>query len=314
MLIPFDFSSAEHLESAASTWNAACGADLAFSAGFISRNSLPQRGVERSGRLALVDGKICGFVLTSAVMDDPSIKAGWVDVVAVHPDRQKLGLGTELLDWAEGWLVEKGCSRARLGGGLRAYTHGLPATLTSEPFFARRGYQRRESEQFEWDVARDLGDYRAHVAPPVEARVCPMQPGQEELLLDFMRREYPGRWEYETEVFITDGGRPGDYLLLWVNERVEGFCRLTLEDSERSIERFYMQRLPRPWGQFGPLGLSRSTRGRGLGGYLIDQAALHLQALGVRGCLIDWTTLLDLYGKFGFTVYRKYVTLLKPLK
>ncbi len=73
---------------------------------------------------------------------------------------------------------------------------------------------------------------------------------------------------------------PSDYLLLRVDDEVQGFCRLTLADSERPIERFYPQRLPQPWGQYGPLGLSRAVRGQGLGGYLIDAAAVHMQSLG----------------------------------
>jgi GNAT superfamily N-acetyltransferase len=311
-LYPFDFNDPQTLEAAASDWNAACGPDLAFSARFISQNSRPLRGVERAGWLALKGGEALGFVITSAVMDDPSIKIGWVDAIAVHPKAQKSGMGGALMDRAETWLAEKGCTKARLGGGLRAYTHGLPSTLP-ETFFIKRGYQRRESEQLEWDLARTLDDYQALVTPPAGAIIAPMQAGQEPLLLEFMTHEYPGRWQYEVEVFIADGGRPSDYLLLSVDGRVEGFCRLTLEDSERSIERFYMHRLPHPWGQFGPLGLSRAMRGRGLGGYLIDFAALHMKALGVRGCLIDWTNLLDFYGKFGFRPYREYITLLKPL-
>jgi GNAT superfamily N-acetyltransferase len=311
-LFPFNFSDPHSLSAAASAWNAACGPDLAFSPSFISQNARPLHGVERDGRLALRDGEALGFVIVSAVIDDPSIKIGWVDAIAVHPKAQKCGLGSTLMDWAEAWLAEKGCAKARLGGGLRAFTHGLPSTL-QEDFFTKRGYQRRESEQLEWDIARTLDDYQPTFPQPAGAVIAPMQSGQEPLLLEFMTREYPGRWQYEVEVFIADGGRPSDYLLLFVDGHVEGFCRLTLEDSERPIERFYMHRLPHPWGQFGPLGLSRAMRGRGLGGYLIDFATLHLKSLGVRGCLIDWTNLLDFYAKIGFTPYREYITLLKPL-
>jgi predicted N-acetyltransferase YhbS len=98
-----------------------------------------------------------------------------------------------------------------------------------------------------------------------------------------------------------------------VKGEVHGFCRLTLEDSDRPIERFYPQRLPRPWGQFGPVGLSKTMRGQGLGGYLIDASALYLQSLGVDGCVIDWTALVELYSKFGFIVYNKYVSLFKQI-
>jgi predicted N-acetyltransferase YhbS len=99
-----------------------------------------------------------------------------------------------------------------------------------------------------------------------------------------------------------------------VNGDVQGFCRLTLSDSERPIERFYPQRLPQPWGQYGPLGLSKGVRRQGLGGYLIDAAACHMQSLGVDGCVIDWTSLVELYGKFGFKVYNQYISLFKMIR
>lgn len=141
-----------------------------------------------------------------------------------------------------------------------------------------------------------------------------MQAGEEQLLLDFLHREYPGRWEFEAREFVKNGGRASDFLLLRLHGQVQGFCRLTLSDSERPIERFYPQRLPQPWGQFGPLGLSKAVRGQGLGLYLIDSAAIHMRSLGVASCIIDWTSLVDFYGKFGFKIYNQYVSLSKMIE
>ena len=141
-----------------------------------------------------------------------------------------------------------------------------------------------------------------------------MHSGEEHLLLEFLCHEYPGRWEFEAQEFVSNGGRASDYLLLRVNGDVQGFCQLTLADSGRPIERFYPQRLPQPWGQYGPLGLSKAVRGQGLGGYLIDAAACHMQSLGVDGCVIDWTSLVELYGKFGFKIYNQYISLFKTIR
>jgi predicted N-acetyltransferase YhbS len=33
--------------------------------------------------------------------------------------------------------------------------------------------------------------------------------------------------------------------------------------------------------------------------------------MGVRGCVVDWTGLLDFYGKFGFKPFRQYQILEK---
>ncbi len=329
---------ASHSDDVLYIWNAAAHPDYPLNANFLAYNTIPSTGEIITGRLAIQNGEAVAFVLACIMENSP---LGWVSALAVHPSAHRQGLGSQLLTWAEGWLKEQGCQRIRIGGNLRPFLPGLPyAMRESLSFFERHGYQSPASQPYEYDIARSLTDYqplypqtfsilkplsstaiRASASPSVPssvpsftlASIAPMQPGQEPILLDFLAREYPGRWEIEAREFVRNGGRASDFLLLWLNGNVEGFCRLTLEDSERPIERFYPQRLPRPWGQFGPLGLSQAVRGQGLGGLLIDAAALHLQALGVAGCVIDWTSLVDLYGKFGFTLYNHYISLFKSL-
>ncbi|MCX7840762.1 MAG: GNAT family N-acetyltransferase, partial [Anaerolineae bacterium] len=110
-----------------------------------------------------------------------------------------------------------------------------------------------------------------------------------------------------------EGGRFSDYIVLQTARGIEGTARLTFEDSERPIERYYPHRLPRPWGQLGSIGVSRDARGKGYGSALLDAGLRYLRARGVRGCIIDWTNLVEWYGKFGFTPHRWYVVLVKNL-
>jgi len=308
-LIPFRPA---HTAGAIHVWNAASHANYLINERFFSYNAIPATGEVMEGRVALDHEETVGFVLACAVMNDPSMTAGWVSAIAVHPSVQRQGIGSELLTWAEGWLKESGCKRIRLGGNLRPFLPGLPYVRGEHAlFFEKHGYQSPPHQPYEYDIARSLKGYRPVYPKPPHADLSPMPPDDGHLLLDFLRDEYPGRWEFEAREFLKNGGRPSDFLLLRVNGQVHGFCRITLEDSERPIERFYPQRLPPPWGQFGPLGLSRAVRGQGLGGYLIDAAALHIRSLGVDGCVIDWTSLVELYGKFGFKVYNQYMSLFK---
>lgn len=296
-------------------WNAAAHKDYTINEHFLSYNLIPSTGEVIEGRVAIQNGEPVGYVLACAVTNDPSISLGWVSGIAVQPSARGQGIGSELLTSAESWLKEKGCKRIRVGGNLRPFVPGLPYVMSeNRAFFNKRGYEAPAHQPYEYDIARSLKDYQPIYSKPAHADLAPMQPGEQHLLLDFMHREYPGRWEFEACEFVKNGGRATDYLLLRVNGKVEGFCRLTLMDSERPIERFYPQRLPQPWGQFGPLGLSKAFRGQGLGGYLIDAAALHMQSLGVDGCVIDWTSLVELYGKFGFKVYNQYISLFKRIR
>jgi GNAT superfamily N-acetyltransferase len=310
-LIPFNSA---HTADTIRVWNAASHANYHINERFFSYNTIPTTGEMIEGRVALNHGKTVGFALACAVPNDLSMTIGWVSAIAVHPSVQRQGIGSELLTWAEGWLKQKGCKRIRLGGNLRPFLPGLPYIMCENAiFFEKHSYTSPLHQPYEYDIARSLKDYQSIYPKPAYADLAPMQAGEEQLLLDFLQREYPGRWEFEAREFVKQGGRSSDFLLLRVHGEVNGFCRLTLPDSERPIERFYPQRLHGPCGQFGPLGLSRIVRGQGLGGYLIDAAALHMQSLGIDGCVIDWTSLVELYGKFGFKVYNQYISLFKRM-
>ncbi|NMB68098.1 MAG: GNAT family N-acetyltransferase [Chloroflexi bacterium] len=298
----------------ADLWNAAAGPDLAFGAQFVAFNTQPMPGLAQAGRLAWEGGCLAGAALASHVAaEGPFQGEAWLDLLAVAPGEQRRGIGSTLLAWAEGWLAGQGGRSVHVGGSLNPFAAGLPADLNTQDFFFKRGYAVDEPPH-EWDVVRSLKDYRTlYPEPPPGADLRPLKPGEEHELIAFLQREFPGRWLYEVEQFFRIGGHAGDFMVLRTEIGVDGFCWMTVADSARPLERFYMHGLPRPWGQMGPLGVGAGCRGKGYGGALIDAAACHLQACGIDGCLIDWTSLLNLYGKFGYRPYRQYWMLNKSI-
>ena len=324
-LHPYDPHQTSQVEAVAAAWTRACGADLAVAPAFVAFNSQPATGSVQAGRLALVDDAVAGFVLASALPADPLTsppEMGWIDALAVNPPFQRRGVGSALLAWAESWLGEQQCSAARLGGSLRPFAPGLPLELDSEAFFQARGYRPRASEATVLDVASDLaasGD--AGVLTPASGltvRIASARSGDAEDLLAFLRREFPGRWRFEFEEFRRMGGRMSEYILLWRHEAgraaaVDGFCRIRQRGGVEPLDRYFMQRLPPPWSQLGPVGVAAASRGQGLGAALLNFGLRRLAADGVRGCVIDWTTALDFYAKFGFKPLRAYRVLVKDL-
>jgi len=310
-LTPFAHNNPAHHTLVSALWNDGLTADLSISAEFVQSITRPFTGGTQAGRIAEVDGEPVGAILVSAHPGAPPSmprEMGWIDAIVVNPSHQRQGIGRELLAWAEEWLVAQGAGRIRTGGGLRPLSPGVPASVTS--FFTACGYTL--NEELSWDVARNLADY----TPPSSLREVPAtarsaQPGQEELLLGFLRREFPSRWTFEAEEFLQEGGRISDFMLLWAETGVEGACRLTFEDSIWPMGRFYPYNLPRPWGQLGSIGVSESVRGQGMGLFLLDAGLRRLRDNGVNGCVIDWTGLLDFYGKAGFTPYHMWAVLWK---
>ncbi len=320
-----DAGNADHVSAIVSIWNGACGPELSISARFAAFNLQPPAGAVQAGQIAVHYGAMVGFVLCSALPGDPATsppELGWMDAIAVLPEAQQQGIGGELLTWAEDWLRERGCAQMRLGGSLRPYSAGYPVELGNEAFFRHRGFEARASGAYVWDVARDLSEYAVetfHRNDEVETfrrnvSIRPAQTGEENELLEFLRREFPGRWRFEFEEFLRQGGRISDWAVLLSDRGIDGFARLAFEDSLQPLDRVFPQRLPRPWGQLGPIGVARGLRGQGYGRALLDASLTHLQARGVRGCVIDWTNLIDFYTKFGFKPYRQYAVLLKPLQ
>ncbi len=313
ILKPFDANDPAHIAGAVAIWNAACGVDLALTPRFIEFNLQRATGAVQAGQLAIADDRLVGFVLASALPNDPQTsppEMGWVDAIAVAPGFQRRGIGGELLAWAETWLREQGCTRARLGGSLRPFAPGLPTELQTDAFFRARGYAPRPNGEHVWDVARDLRDY-VSTRPPSDAAIRPAQPNDETALLEFFAREFPNRWRFKFREFLRAGGRISDWMILTTPRRVDGFAKLCFENSVTPINRVYPWKLPRPWGQLGPIGVSADARGKGFGGALLDAALCHLRDGGVRGCVIDWTGLVDFYARFGFKPYREYLMLIK---
>ncbi len=297
-------------ETLAGLWNAALGAEWAITPRAVTYNLLPAAGCRLNGRLALVDGQPAGFVLAEVSGDSPENALGWVPALAVDPRFQRRGLGARLLGWAESWLKEMGCRMAWLGGGARPFAPGVPEPGGNAAFFAACGYQ---GEELTWDMARSLRGYAGAALsrrPPADVR--PARAEDLPRLFDLLHSDFP-YWESDYRQFIADGGRPEDIIVLYTPEGLRAFCWITLEDSTRPLDRFFPNRLPRPWGQLGSIGSAPEVRGQGYAGVMIDCALRHLQSKGVDGCVIDWTGLLDFYAKFGFTVFHAYRVLNKAL-
>jgi GNAT superfamily N-acetyltransferase len=313
ILKPFDANDSAHVAALVALWNAACGANLAVTPRFVEYNMRGSTGAIQAGRIAIDDDALIGFVLASALPNDPQAsppEMGWVDAIAVAPECQRRGIGGELIAWAETWLREQGCARARLGGSLRPFAPGLPTELQTDAFFRARDYIPRPNGERVWDVARDLCGY-VSTRSSDDVTIRPAQLGDADALRKFLWREFPNRWRYEHEEFLRNGGRITDWMILTTPRGVDGFAKLCFEDSLTPINRVYPWKLPRPWGQLGPIGVSADARGKGYGGALLDAALCHLRDQGVCSCVIDWTDLVDFYARFGFEPYREYLMLIK---
>ncbi len=105
---------------------------------------------------------------------------------------------------------------------------------------------------------------RSQLRWPATCRSVPSGRARRRRFSDFLRREFPGRWRFEFEAHLSEGGRISDFIALWTERGVDGCCLLTFEDSRRPLDRFFPHALPKPWGQLGSIGVSADIARQGL--------------------------------------------------
>lgn len=166
----------------------------------------------------------------------------------------------------------------------------------------------------EFDLERDLTGFRVSAfarsaLQNANAQVRPATPADDRALEDFFSETFPGRWQFDTlNLKCRSQQEWSDVFLLVIGKRVHGFAYTQSSHSTKEPVAgcVWHTSLGTNWGGLGPIGISKDVRGLGLGGALLEVALSELGQAGVRNCIIDWTTLAEFYGKYGFRVTRTY--------
>ncbi len=297
-------------------WNAALGPPFAIDAAVWLHCTWRAAGFVGDDATVVWDGGCpIGLVVTKIWRQSPirglDSTTGFVSALAVHPSVRRQGIGSRLLAWAGDRLRGKGVRRLLLGRDMNALLCGVPEATGALPFFLARGYHETGRV---WDVQRDLQAYAPHPAAlAVRARlgkrvdIRPATHADTPHLLTFLEHEFPGRWHYDIGVFLSSGGAPDDLMLLLFDGAVQGFAHLHSPFTRHlAYGTNWRRALTPPAGGLGPIGVGDAVRGEGLGLALLDAGLQVLAERGTRGCVIDWTTLIDFYGKVGFTPWIAY--------
>jgi GNAT superfamily N-acetyltransferase len=261
-------------------------------------------------QLEFLDSVLVGFVCIAnpAKPYRSNDTTGHVRLLAVHPDFQRRGIGSRLLAWAETTLKTRGTTRVVVGTEAHHFFPGipldehLPITLEIQTpenallgFFERRGFEI--STGVSNDLARELNDLPT-LELPENARIVQTDIDS---VLEFVRQEFPGRWVYDTNFVLQQAER--QHLALEVDGRVMGFALIGLRSDPVILPSSLW--LTEDCG-LGPMGVSSSLRGQGLGFALLVAAMHKLKARGGTRMGIDWTGVQGFYQKAGFEIVRRY--------
>lgn len=233
-------------------------------------------------------------------------------VMLVDPAYQRLGIGTELLHSLERLLGKYGVKSLSLGyGGSSGYFWpGVPHNQNEAwNFFAKRGW--RPQEQI-FDLLIDLATYitPAWVTDRVHGSGATLQFADccsAASIIEFEERNFP-KWApvYENALRLEKHRN-----VLFARSRGGAVLGTVLLNCGELVS--WDKALGPRCGSLAVLGVMQAVEGRGLGTALAARAVEAVKERGCSACRIDWTGLVDWYGKLGATTWSSYRTSTKQL-
>jgi GNAT superfamily N-acetyltransferase len=202
----------------------------------------------------------------------------WLRILAVDPDARRQGIGTALLGDESVVFAEPG---NYFTPGVSMEDEGTRA------FFNQRGFTETQST---WNLEVDLDGSlpKGNATRPTHADA--------DRVLAFVEREFGRIWRFEAAkaferevppAFIAEeGGEITGFAVHDVNNRGLGF--------------------------FGPTGVAKSMRGKGVGCRLLLASLADLRDMGYARAVIPWTDALEFYRKCcGAVPAHRFVTMQK---
>ena len=202
-------------------------------------------------------------------------------ILAVDRTQRWRGIGSALLRDA----VSRGARIVAAEAG-NYFTPGVVMTDTPTiDFFTKRGFRETAN------TYNLIADQLPAEVPSTVSRVTDQT---RDRVLSFIEKEFGRIWRFEAS-------NAGGYLFyVEADGNIAGFA--AHDGNNRGL------------GFFGPTGVARAQRGRGLGAALLRASLADLRRLGYERAIIPWTDALDFYRKAcGATVAARFVTLAREV-
>lgn len=251
--------------------------------------------------------KPCGFVIVKSsaakFYSGPDPDASHLAAVVSEDTRSCI----DLLAHVKKVLRDRGIYRLVFGRDWRHFFPGCPLDLPRlKDLLIVEGF---DEEGDQHDVQHDLVDYNAPEGPRSGEVIRRLSSDEVVTLDQFLARQFPGRWWFDTMRKIEEEGRADFVYGIWIDGQLHGFA-LTQDASHRApgCGAVWRATLGDSWCCLGPIGISAELRGKGLGDRFLGAVLSDLKTRGHRECLIDWTSLLRWYGRHGFVPVNSYLS------
>lgn len=299
-------------------WNACLGSSHPLTERLFRQNVLGSPfGACEQNLVAVEKDQIVGWLLCRVLKEVPPELSryegrGSIGALCVHPGHRQHGVGSMLYARAEAFCLEGRATSLSVIHYPYHLVPGVPAEAAElNAFLTKRGFGDWRDA---YDLSRELTDpalvhqlEEAGRQLPGGVVMRPARHDDKEHLIAFVEHEFPGGWHYDTKRFLERGGAPSDLILALDGNTIIGFAHtFTPKSIELRGSTHWFPLLGNAWGGLGPIGIAGSCRGRGLGLALLASGLQHLRSHGVEQAVIDWTDIVDFYGRFGFRKWRRY--------
>jgi GNAT superfamily N-acetyltransferase len=278
------------------------------------RKVLLDQNFDPAGALVAEEAGVVGFALgivRKHLIEDqtPDFDRGYLTLIAVAPEFQRKGTGTELLKRLYAYYQAGGAKSVWVSPYSPNYfTPGVDvdAYPGAVEFFAKNRFAEayRPLSMDASLLGLAAPEWVKEKEQSLAADGVSIVPFEVELalpLIEFARRKFPGDWQRyirESIASIMLGRCRSDHL--WVAHskgQVLGFAR---HEGER----------------FGPFGVSPTERGRGIGAVLLFKVLEVMKANGLHNAWLLWTDdkTARLYAEAGFKQTRRYVVMTKTVE
>lgn len=292
-------------------WNSEVGFIYPISDFIFNQNILDCKYVFRKGSfLAFDNNELIGFILAKIWDKDERIPnyqdIGWISLFYVSRKYRKKGIGSKLLLLVEDEFTKMGKKEIFIGKDINNFFPGIPIDfdVSTTPFFEKRGYTIGKCTH---DLINEhIMNCRYKLVNDDKFIFRFATKEDQKNVLQFMLKNFPGRWFYECEEYFKKGHINNDFLIVLDKINVIAFIRVSdIFTFSKPYNMTWHQRFQN-LGGLGPLGVDRNYRGINLGSDIVKAGINSLYDKGINEIIIDWTSLIDFYSKFGFEVWKCY--------
>ena len=267
--------------------------------------------------VAYDENKLVGFIVLKE-FDNPFVPNYKGDLFislfyVSHKYRNK-GIGSKLFDFAEEIGKTKNKEKIVVGKDMNNFFPGVPNEFDSltDKWLYNKGF---EGINYTHDLI-----CRNPITFPIknkDIRYVEVDESRKEDLFKFLEHNEWGRWIVEARDYFKNGEEEGWHgYLVGINkdDEIVSFMKVNSYKTKDVPYNVMWQDRFEKLGGVGPLGVGKEFRMHGYAGDMLSTSINYLVSHGHTNLMIDWTSLMEIYRKYNFEVWKCYKYMYKTIR